>query len=38
MGVGLIRFKAELDFDGREVTRSYLDGQDLESLLKVRRR
>ncbi|XP_038078807.1 zinc transporter 9-like [Patiria miniata] len=34
MGVGTIRFKAELDFDGKEVTRSYLDGQDLESLLK----
>ena len=36
MGVGLVRFKAEIDFDGREVTRAYLDKQDLESLSKVR--
>ena len=38
MGVDTIRFKAEVDFDGREVTRSYLDKQDLESLLKVWRK
>ncbi|XP_071951547.1 proton-coupled zinc antiporter SLC30A9, mitochondrial-like isoform X2 [Antedon mediterranea] len=34
MGVDKIRFKAEVDFDGQEVTRSYLDGQDIESMLK----
>ncbi|RZF46256.1 hypothetical protein LSTR_LSTR017669 [Laodelphax striatellus] len=33
MGNCLIRYKAELDFDGRELTRSYLDKQDLNSLL-----
>ncbi|XP_071511620.1 proton-coupled zinc antiporter SLC30A9, mitochondrial-like [Diadema antillarum] len=34
MGVNTIRFKAELDIDGAELTRSYLDTQDLEVLLK----
>ncbi|XP_033116826.1 zinc transporter 9-like [Anneissia japonica] len=33
MGVDKIRFKAEVDFDGQEVTRSYLDHQDIESML-----
>lgn len=33
MGSGLVRYKAEVDFDGRELTRSYLDKQDLESML-----
>ncbi|XP_039280594.1 zinc transporter 9 [Nilaparvata lugens] len=33
IGNSLIRYKAELDFDGRELTRSYLDKQDLNSLL-----
>ena len=36
MGVGHDRFKAEIDFGGREVTRAYLDTQDLDSLLLVR--
>ncbi|XP_055382274.1 proton-coupled zinc antiporter SLC30A9, mitochondrial [Condylostylus longicornis] len=35
MGNNLIRYKAEVDFDGRELTRSYLDKQDLGELLKV---
>lgn len=35
MGTGLVRYKAEVDFDGRELTRAYLDQQDLEALLKV---
>jgi len=30
---GLVRYKAEVDFDGRELTRSYLDKQDLETML-----
>ncbi|GAB6027298.1 hypothetical protein CHUAL_001581 [Chamberlinius hualienensis] len=33
MGSSLARYKAEIDFDGRELTRSYLDSQDLELLL-----
>lgn len=37
MGNSLVRYKAEMDFDGRELTRSYLDKQDLNELLKVRR-
>lgn len=35
IGNSLIRYKAELDFDGRELTRSYLDKQDLNTLLEV---
>ncbi|XP_077866514.1 proton-coupled zinc antiporter SLC30A9, mitochondrial-like [Saccoglossus kowalevskii] len=30
----MVSFKAEVDFDGREITRSYLDNQDLEQILK----
>jgi zinc transporter 9 len=37
MGNYLVRYKAELDFDGRELTRSYLDKQDLNELLEVLR-
>lgn len=33
MGSATVRYKAEIDFDGRELTRSYLDKQDLEILL-----
>lgn len=33
MGNSLVRYKAELDFDGRELSRSYLDRQDLNLLL-----
>lgn len=33
MGSGLVRYKAEVDFDGRELTRSYLEKQDLETIL-----
>lgn len=36
MGNCLVRYKAELDFDGRELTRSYLDKQDLIAMLEVR--
>lgn len=32
MGNSLIRYKAELDFDGRELTRLYLDHQDLQCM------
>lgn len=35
MGNSLVRYKAELDFDGRELTRFYLDKQDLNLLLEV---
>ncbi|XP_018571632.1 zinc transporter 9 [Anoplophora glabripennis] len=33
MGSYLVRYKAELDFDGRELTRAYLDKQDLNDIL-----
>ncbi|XP_053685007.1 zinc transporter 9 [Sabethes cyaneus] len=33
MGNSLVRYKAEMDFDGRELTRVYLDKQDLNMLL-----
>ncbi|KAM6361025.1 LOW QUALITY PROTEIN: proton-coupled zinc antiporter SLC30A9, mitochondrial [Alca torda] len=33
MGMSKVRFKAEVDFDGRVVTRSYLEKQDIELLL-----
>lgn len=36
MGNSLVRYKAELDFDGRELSRVYLDKQDLNALLEVR--
>ncbi|KAH8365098.1 hypothetical protein KR084_001522 [Drosophila pseudotakahashii] len=36
IGNARVRYKAELDFDGRELTRSYLDKQDLAKLLTVR--
>lgn len=36
MGNNLVRYKAELDFDGRELTRSYLDKNDLTAMLKVK--
>jgi solute carrier family 30 (zinc transporter), member 9 len=35
MGNNLVRYKAELDFDGRELTRSYLDKHDLIAMLEV---
>uniref|UniRef100_A0A1L8DDJ5 Proton-coupled zinc antiporter SLC30A9, mitochondrial n=1 Tax=Nyssomyia neivai TaxID=330878 RepID=A0A1L8DDJ5_9DIPT len=33
MGNSLVRYKAEVDFDGRELTRSYLDKLDLTTML-----
>ncbi|XP_010008928.1 PREDICTED: zinc transporter 9-like, partial [Nestor notabilis] len=33
LGMNKVRFKAEVDFDGRVVTRSYLEKQDIEQLL-----
>ena len=36
MGNNLVRYKAEIDFDGRELTRSYLDKHDLNAMLEVR--
>lgn len=35
MGSYLVRYKAELDFDGRELTRAYLDKQELNDMLEV---
>lgn len=34
MGNNLVRYKAEIDFDGRELTRSYLEKHDLGEMLK----
>uniref|UniRef100_A0AAQ4QYV4 Proton-coupled zinc antiporter SLC30A9, mitochondrial n=1 Tax=Gasterosteus aculeatus aculeatus TaxID=481459 RepID=A0AAQ4QYV4_GASAC len=33
LGMSKVRFKAEVDFDGRVVTRSYLEKQDIDQLL-----
>jgi len=33
MGNDTVRFKAEVDFDGRELTRTYLDKQDLDEIM-----
>ncbi|XP_021491174.1 proton-coupled zinc antiporter SLC30A9, mitochondrial isoform X1 [Meriones unguiculatus] len=33
LGLGKVRFKAEVDFDGRVVTRSYLEKQDFDHML-----
>lgn len=35
MGLSKVRFKAEVDFDGRVVTRSYLEKQDIDQILNV---
>lgn len=35
MGNNLVRYKAEIDFDGRELTRAYLDKHDLNNMLVV---
>lgn len=35
IGNSLVRYKAEIDFDGRELARFYLDKQDLGELLKA---
>lgn len=37
MGNNIVRYKAELDFDGRELTRSYLDKHDISKMLEVLR-
>ena len=35
MGADTVRFKAEVNFDGREVARMHVDMLDLEKLMKV---
>ena len=35
MGNDLVRYKAEVDIDGRQLTRRYLNSQDLERFLEV---
>lgn len=35
LGLSKVRFKAEVDFDGRVVTRSYLEKQDIDQILNV---
>ena len=35
IGAETVRFKAEINVDGREITRMYLSKMDLEALLKV---
>ena len=36
MGGQTVMFKAEVDIDGREITRSYLEKIDIEKLLEVK--
>lgn len=36
MGNNKVRYKAEVDFDGRELTRTYLMKQDMEAMIRVR--
>ena len=36
MGSNAVRFKAEVDFDGREISRLYTEKQDLEAIYKVK--
>lgn len=36
MGNSLVRYKAEVDFDGRELSKVHLDKQDLNALFEVR--
>ena len=33
MGNGVVRYKAEIDFDGRELARSYIERSDMRQLL-----
>ena len=33
MGNGIVRYKAEIDFDGRELARAYLGRQDMGTML-----
>ena len=35
LGNGMVRYKAEVDIDGRQLTRHYLDAIDLEVVLQV---
>ena len=35
MGNSLVRYKAEVDFDGRELTRAYLEKSDMQKLFEV---
>ncbi len=35
MGNDLVRYKAEVDIDGRQLTRRYLNSQDLERFLEA---
>lgn len=36
LGNSMVRYKAEVDIDGRQLTRHYLDAVDLEALLQVK--
>lgn len=36
MGNNMVRYKAEVDFDGRELTRAYLMKQDMDGMMKVK--
>ena len=35
MGNGIVRYKAEIDFDGRELARLYLQRQNLKDILRT---
>ena len=36
MGNSLVRYKAEVDFDGRELTQAYLDKHNIAQMLEVK--
>ncbi len=36
MGSSTVKFKAEVDFDGKEITRLYMENLDVENMLIVR--
>jgi zinc transporter 9 len=38
MGSQSVMFKAEIDIDGREIARSYLEKNDLQTILEVSKR
>jgi zinc transporter 9 len=38
MGSQSVMFKAEVDIDGREITRSYLERIDIQLILEVRKK
>lgn len=38
MGNSMIRYKAEIDFNGRELTRNYLEKHNLQEIMNVNKK